>query len=499
MKKLLATICAGAVLGLMASCDDAPGKAKAYNQGINIIPTPVSLTQNEGNFKLNKNTKIYASTPEAKTVAEFFAAKMNTATGYQIATADKETSDGISLVIDGSLDVNDEGYTLDVADSGVRIKAKTPQGLFYGMQSFLQLLPAEIESPSAVKGIAWTAPAVSIKDEPRFGYRGIMLDPCRHFIPVENIKKQLDVLALFKINRVHWHLTDDQGWRIEIKKYPKLTEIGSKRIDGEGTEYGGFYTQEEVIAPEKGLLACRDIGDGKMPSEDVLVGHILREIAHEKDLAGMKVIVTAGPTQESVDPVRYITNHSTGKMGYELAKAAMLRGAEVTLVSGVTNLEPPMFVDYVQVKSAGDMFEAMKSRFLDNDIIIKAAAVADYKPKSYSDEKTKKKDGEMSIELDRTQDILKYLGEHRREGQFYCGFSMETQNMLENSRVKLDKKNIDMVVANNLKIAGSGFGTDTNVVTMISKEEEIQLELLSKAEVAHKILDEILKLKAIKG
>ena len=254
-----------------------------------------------------------------------------------------------------------------------------------------------------------------------------------------------------------------------------------------------------VIAPEKGLLACRDIGDGKMPSEDVLVGYILREIAHEKDLAGMKVIVTAGPTQESVDPVRYITNHSTGKMGYELAKAAMLRGAEVTLVSGVTNLEPPMFLDYVQVKSAGDMFEAMKSRFLDNDIIIKAAAVADYKPKSYSDEKTKKKDGEMSIELDRTQDILKYLGEHRREGQFYCGFSMETQNMLENSRVKLDKKNIDMVVANNLKIAGSGFGTDTNVVTMISKEEEIQLELLSKAEVAHKILDEILKLKAIKG
>ena len=254
-----------------------------------------------------------------------------------------------------------------------------------------------------------------------------------------------------------------------------------------------------VIAPEKGLLACRDIGDGKMPSEDVLVGHILREIAHEKDLAGMKVIVTAGPTQESVDPVRYITNHSTGKMGYELAKAAMLRGAEVTLVSGVTNLEPPMFVDYVQVKSAGDMFEAMKSRFLDNDIIIKAAAVADYKPKSYSDEKTKKKDGEMSIELDRTQDILKYLGEHRREGQFYCGFSMETQNMLENSRVKLDKKNIDMVVANNLKIAGCGFGTDTNVVTMISKEEEIQLELLSKAEVAHKILDEILKLKAMKG
>ena len=251
----------------------------------------------------------------------------------------------------------------------------------------------------------------------------------------------------------------------------------------------------EIITPDKGMLACRDIGDGKMPSEDVLVAHIIREIAYEKDLAGMKVIVTAGPTQESVDPVRYITNHSTGKMGYELAKAAMLRGAEVTLVSGVTSLEKPLFVDYVQVRSAGDMFEAMKERFLDNDIIIKAAAVADYKPKNYNDEKTKKKDGDMSIELDRTQDILKYMGEHRREGQFYCGFSMEPQNMLENSRVKLTKKNIDMVVANNLKVAGSGFGTDTNVVTMISKEEEIELELLTKEEVAHKILDEILKLK----
>ena len=251
----------------------------------------------------------------------------------------------------------------------------------------------------------------------------------------------------------------------------------------------------EIIAPERGMLACRDEGDGKMPSEDVLVNYILREIAYEKDLAGMKVIVTAGPTQESVDPVRYITNHSTGKMGYELAKAAMLRGAEVTLVSGVTSLAKPMFIDYVQVRSAGDMFEAMKERFLDNDIIIKAAAVADYTPSTYNEEKTKKKDDDMSIPLTRTQDILKYMGEHRREGQFYCGFSMETQNMLENSRVKLTKKNIDMVVANNLKIAGSGFGTDTNVVTMISKEEEIELELLTNEEVAHKILDQILKLK----
>ena len=254
----------------------------------------------------------------------------------------------------------------------------------------------------------------------------------------------------------------------------------------------------EIIAPAKGMLACRDEGDGKMPSEDVLVNHIVREIAYEKDLAGMKVIVTAGPTQESVDPVRYITNHSTGKMGYELAKAAMLRGAEVTLVSGVTSLAKPMFMDFVQVRSAGDMFEAMKERFLDNDIIIKAAAVADYTPASYNEEKTKKKDGDMSIPLTRTQDILKYMGENRREGQFYCGFSMETQNMLENSRVKLTKKNIDMVVANNLKVAGSGFGTDTNVVTMISKEEEIELELLTKEEVSHCILDEILKLKALK-
>ena len=251
----------------------------------------------------------------------------------------------------------------------------------------------------------------------------------------------------------------------------------------------------EIIAPAKGMLACRDEGDGKMPSEDVLVNYIVREIAYEKDLAGMKVIVTAGPTQESVDPVRYITNHSTGKMGYELAKAAMLRGAEVTLVSGVTSLAKPMFVDFVQVRSAGDMFEAMKARFLDNDIIIKAAAVADYTPASYNEEKTKKKDDDMSIPLTRTQDILKYMGENRREGQFYCGFSMETQNMLENSRVKLTKKNIDMVVANNLKVAGSGFGTDTNVVTMISKEEEIELELLTKEEVAHKIIDQILKLK----
>ncbi len=251
----------------------------------------------------------------------------------------------------------------------------------------------------------------------------------------------------------------------------------------------------EVIQPESGFLACRDTGDGKMPKEEVLVGHILKEIAYPKDLKGQKVLVTAGATQESIDPVRYITNHSTGKMGYEIAKAAMLRGADVTLVSGVTALEAPMFVEMVPVVSAMDMYEAMTSRFLDYDIIIKSAAVADYKPKTVATDKMKKKDGDMVIELDRNPDILQYMGTHRRDGQFYCGFSMETQNMLENSRVKLDKKNIDMVVANNLKVAGSGFGTDTNVVTMISKQEEIQLELLSKAEVAHKVLDQILKLK----
>ncbi|MFV0313883.1 MAG: bifunctional phosphopantothenoylcysteine decarboxylase/phosphopantothenate--cysteine ligase CoaBC [Anaerotignum sp.] len=251
----------------------------------------------------------------------------------------------------------------------------------------------------------------------------------------------------------------------------------------------------EMVQPENGLLACGDVGDGKMPKEEVLISYILREIACKKDLIGQKVLITAGPTQESIDPVRYITNHSTGKMGYELAKAAMLRGAEVTLVSGVTALEKPLFVNCIEVKSASDMFEAMKDNFLKNDIIIKSAAVADYTPKTYVNDKMKKKDDDMSIELGRTQDILKYMGEHRKEGQFFCGFSMETQNMLENSRAKLEKKNIDMVVANNLKVAGSGFGTDTNVVTIISKTEEIELELLTKELVAHKIIDEILRQK----
>lgn len=244
MKKLLAIFCAGMALCFLASCAEPQGEVKSYNQGINIIPTPQSLVQQDGFFRLNSHTAITAVSPEAKTIAEFFAAKMRTSTGLDIQVAEKGN---ILLSLDSSLDVpNDEGYSLEVSKDAVKVVAKTTQGLFYGMQSFLQLLPAEIESPSKVNGIAWQAPAVSIKDAPRFGYRGIMLDPCRHFMPVENVKKYIDVLSLFKINRIHWHLTDDQGWRIEIKKYPKLTEIGSKRIDGEGTEYGGYYTQEEI-------------------------------------------------------------------------------------------------------------------------------------------------------------------------------------------------------------------------------------------------------------
>lgn len=249
----------------------------------------------------------------------------------------------------------------------------------------------------------------------------------------------------------------------------------------------------EVIEPASGFLACRDEGAGKMPEPEVLLEYILREIACEKDMAGTRVLVTAGPTQESIDPVRFITNHSTGKMGYAIAKCAMLRGAKVTLVTGPTNLKKPPFVDVVDIKTAQEMFEAVTSRANEQDIIIKAAAVADYRPALVSEEKVKKADGELSIELERTQDILKYLGEHKKAHQFICGFSMETQNMLENSRAKLEKKHLDMIVANNLKVAGAGFGTDTNIVTLITKDKEVELEIMSKAEVANRILDEILE------
>ena len=251
----------------------------------------------------------------------------------------------------------------------------------------------------------------------------------------------------------------------------------------------------EVIDPASGFLACRDIGAGKMPEPEVLLDYILKEIAFEKDMTGLNVLVTAGPTQESLDPVRYIINHSTGKMGYAIATNAMLRGANVTLVSGPTNIKKPPFVNVIDIKSAQDMFNAVTAAAPEQDIIIKSAAVADYRPMNVSDEKVKKKDGDMSIPLERTQDILKFLGEHKPEGQFLCGFSMETQNMLENSRAKLEKKNLDMIIANNLKVAGAGFGTDTNIVTMITKEEEIELEIMSKADVAKCILDQILILK----
>lgn len=245
----------------------------------------------------------------------------------------------------------------------------------------------------------------------------------------------------------------------------------------------------EIIEPASGHLACGTSGAGKMPSEEVLVAHIERRISMEKDLEGKKVLVTAGPTIEAIDPVRYISNHSSGKMGYEIAKAAMLRGADVTLVSGQTSLTPPMFVDTIPVRSAADMYEAVMEKKDEQDIIIKAAAVADYTPSYVSQEKVKKKDGEMSIELTRTKDILKTLGEQRRDDQFLCGFSMETQNMLENSRAKLKKKQIDMIAANNLKEKGAGFQTDTNIVTFITENEEVPLPMMTKEEVANALLD----------
>jgi len=247
----------------------------------------------------------------------------------------------------------------------------------------------------------------------------------------------------------------------------------------------------EVISPASGYLACGDTGAGKMPEPEVLLQYILKEVQYEKDLKGKKILVTAGPTREAIDPVRYITNHSTGKMGYAIAKTATLRGADVTLVSGPAEVEPPMFVNFVPVVTAKDMFEAVTGRSDEMDAIIKAAAVADYRPKFVNTEKTKKKDGDMAIELERTDDILKWLGEHKKESQFLCGFSMETEHMLENSRAKLKKKNLDMIVANNLKVAGAGFGTDTNVVTMIRADKETELPIMSKEEVAGAILDEI--------
>ena len=250
----------------------------------------------------------------------------------------------------------------------------------------------------------------------------------------------------------------------------------------------------EVITPASGYLACGDTGAGKMPEPETLLEYILKEAAFQKDLAGKKLLVTAGPTQEAIDPVRCLTNHSSGKMGYAIAKMAMLRGAEVTLVSGPTAIEPPLFVKVVPVTSARDMFEAVTGLSDEQDIIIKAAAVADYRPKQVSEDKVKKKDDQVSIELERTDDILKYLGQHKKQGQFLCGFSMETRDMLRNSRAKLEKKNLDMVAANNLKVEGAGFQGDTNVLTLITRDEEVSLPLMSKEDAALKILDKILLL-----
>ena len=253
-----------------------------------------------------------------------------------------------------------------------------------------------------------------------------------------------------------------------------------------------------VITPATGYLACGETGSGKMPEPLELFRYIEKELAHEKDMKGMKVLVTAGPTQEAIDPVRYITNHSSGKMGYAIAKAAMLRGAEVTLVSGRTSLDVPMFVKYVPVVSARDMFEQVTAVSDDQDIIIKAAAVADFRPAAVASDKIKKAEGGMAIELEKTDDILKYLGEHKKEGQFLCGFSMETKDMVENSRKKLKKKNLDLIAANNVKVEGAGFQGDTNILTLISHTEESELPLMSKEQAAMRLLDKILSMCCIR-
>ena len=249
----------------------------------------------------------------------------------------------------------------------------------------------------------------------------------------------------------------------------------------------------EIVTPATGMLANGDIGDGRMPEERVLYEYILREIACEKDLAGKRVLVTAGATREAIDPVRFISNHSSGKMGCAIAKAAMMRGAQVTLVAAHMDVEPPLFVETVPVTSAEDMFQAVTARAPECDIIIKAAAVADYTPVTTADNKIKKSDGDLAIALKRTKDILKYLGEHKPDGQFICGFSMETENMLENSRKKLKSKNCDMICANSLRTAGAGFGTDTNIITLITADSETELEMMSKEDAAHRIFDVILQ------
>lgn len=254
----------------------------------------------------------------------------------------------------------------------------------------------------------------------------------------------------------------------------------------------------KLIEPAVGYLACGDTGRGKFPDETMIVEHVLNEIAFEKDMAGLNVLVTAGPTMEAIDPVRFISNHSTGKMGYALAKTCRQRGANVTLVSGKTSLPRPVGVDVVDIKSAQDMYEAVTSRFEQQDVVIKAAAVADYRPATVADQKLKKREDEMSIALERTNDILAYLGSHKQEHQILCGFAMETEQVVEHAQAKLVKKNLDLIAANNVKVAGAGFGTDTNVVTLITKTEIKELELMSKADVSVQIVDEILRIREVK-
>lgn len=318
-----------------------------------------------------------------------------------------------------------------------------------------------------------------------------------------SIAKQADVVLIAPasanvIGKLSWGIADDMltttvmactckkilspAMNTNMYRNPILQD-NLKRLEGYGYE---------VIKPASGYLACGDVGEGKMPEPEVLLQYILKEIAWEKDLAGKRVLVTAGATRESIDPVRFITNHSSGKMGFAIAKAAMLRGAEVTVVAAHTDVAPPMFVEVIPVKSAEDMFRAVTEKAADCDVIIKAAAVADYTPVTVADSKMKKKDGDMIIPLKRTQDILKYLGEHKKEGQFLCGFSMETDNVLENSRKKLISKNADMICANSLRTQGAGFGGDTNIITLITMDGEVELELMSKEAAAHQILDTIL-------
>ena len=267
-----------------------------------------------------------------------------------------------------------------------------------------------------------------------------------------------------------------------------ITQDNLKRL-----EHYGFG----IIQPAVGLLACKDVGSGKLPEPEVLVDAVLRELAREKDLLGVHVTVTAGPTQESLDPVRFLTNHSSGKMGYAIAREAMLRGAEVTLISGPVALKPVDGVKLVPIITAQDMLEAVQKALPETDILIKAAAVADYRPSTVADEKLKKKDGELSIPLERTADILAWVSQNRHGGLFVCGFSMETENMLENSRKKLIKKKLDMIVANNLKTQGAGFGVETNVVTLITKDAVTELPLMGKDEVAGTLLDEIMRRRSL--